>query len=110
MKSRFILAALVLMLSCTIANVNATPLNNSPLAANTTLLTPQQIDARMEEMKLRVKEIREMDRSTLTREQRKDLRLELKGMNKEARRMGHNGVYISVGALIIIILLLILIL
>jgi uncharacterized protein (UPF0335 family) len=47
----------------------------------------------------------------MTREERKALRMELKHMNKEAKSMGYtSGIYISVGALIIIILLLILIL
>jgi uncharacterized protein YbjQ (UPF0145 family) len=76
-------------------------------------MTEEQKEARIEAMKERVNEIRAMDKSTLTRAERKALRTELKDMNKEARAMGHHavtGVYISVGALIIIILLLIIIL
>lgn len=76
-------------------------------------MTEEQKEARMEAMKERVAEIKAMDKSTLTKEDRKALRTELKQMNKEARAMGRHavtGVYISVGALIIIILLLIIIL
>ncbi|MES2827214.1 MAG: hypothetical protein V4687_03635 [Bacteroidota bacterium] len=57
----------------------------------------------------RVEEIKAMDKSNLTKAERKDLRNELKEMKKQARAMG-GGVYLSVGAIIIIILLLILIL
>ena len=64
----------------------------------------------MVEMRDRVKEIKAMDKSKMTKEERKALRMELRQMNKEAHSMGYGGVYISVGALIIIILLLILIL
>jgi hypothetical protein len=73
-------------------------------------MSKEQKEARMAIMKERVKEIKAMDKSKLTKQERKELRVELRNMNKEARAMGYNGVYISVGALIIIILLLILIL
>ena len=57
----------------------------------------------------RVQEIKAMDKSHLTKTERKELRGELKALKKEANAMG-GGVYLSVGAIIIIILLLILIL
>lgn len=72
--------------------------------------TDEEIEIRMNEMRQRVKEIKEMDKSELTRSERKALRQELRDMNKEARAFGERGVYLSVGAIIIIILLLILIL
>lgn len=64
--------------------------------------------ARIQAIKARVAEIKGMDKSTLSRSERKALRKELRDMNKEARAA--KGVYLSVGAIIIIILLLILIL
>ncbi|TCC93245.1 hypothetical protein EZ428_00280 [Pedobacter frigiditerrae] len=57
----------------------------------------------------RVEEIRNMDKSNLTREEKKALRKELREMKDKARALS-GGVYLSVGAIIIIILLLILIL
>ena len=57
----------------------------------------------------RVEEIKAMDKSSLSKTERKALRSELKELKQEARAMG-GGVYLSVGAIIIIILLLILIL
>lgn len=75
-------------------------------------MTNEQKLACIEAMKARVNEIKAMDKSSLTREERKALRTELKQMNKQARTMRREvtGVYISIGALIIIILLLIIIL
>ncbi|WP_379088570.1 hypothetical protein [Pedobacter sp. UC225_65] len=57
----------------------------------------------------RVEEIRNMDKSNLSREEKRALRKELKEMKEQARVL-QKGVYLSVGAIIIIILLLILIL
>ena len=56
-----------------------------------------------------VDEIRAMDKSTLTRVERKELRKELRTINTELKSTG-NSIYLSIGAIIIIILLLILIL
>ncbi|MDQ3552123.1 MAG: hypothetical protein M3413_11390, partial [Bacteroidota bacterium] len=60
--------------------------------------------------KRRVVEIKGIDRSKLTKQERKDLRAELKEMNNEAKAIQGRGVYLSVGAIIIVILLLILLL
>lgn len=73
-------------------------------------LTEEEIAVRMNQMTQRVEEIKSMDRSSLTKQERKELRKELREMNKTAKAMGQGGVYLSVGAIIIIILLLILIL
>lgn len=64
----------------------------------------------LEKITNRVEEIRAMDKSDLSRSERKELRKELKEMKQQARAVGGGGVYLSVGAIIIIILLLILIL
>lgn len=65
--------------------------------------------AQLEKITNRVEEIKAMDKSHMSKAERKELRNELKEMKKEARAMG-GGIYLSVGAIIIIILLLILIL
>lgn len=75
--------------------------------AKTEMTAEQQIQ--LKRITDRVEEIKAMDKSNLTKAERKDLRSELKEMKKQARAMG-GGVYLSVGAIIIIILLLILIL
>lgn len=63
---------------------------------------------RLVEIEARVEEIKAMDYSTMSREEKKDIRMELKDMKEEAKRAG-GGVYISVGAIIIILLILILV-
>ena len=65
--------------------------------------------ARLSQITRRVEEIRNMDFSTLSRTDRRELKKELQELKKEARVM-KGGVYLSVGAIIIIILVLILIL
>ncbi len=73
-----------------------------------TELTAEQ-RAELNRIVSRVDEIKAMDKSKLSKEERKELRKELKEMKKKAKALG-GGVYLSVGAIIIIILLLILIL
>jgi len=65
--------------------------------------------ALVEKITNRVEEIKAMDKSNMSRAEKKELRNELREMKKQARAAG-GGVYLSVGAIIIIILLLILIL
>ncbi|MBD8488925.1 hypothetical protein IFO69_09230 [Echinicola sp. CAU 1574] len=65
-------------------------------------------EARLEEMKSRVEEIKSMDFSEMSKDERKEVRDELRGMKKEAKAMGQ-GIYLSVGAIIIILLILILV-
>lgn len=64
---------------------------------------------RLEEIDARVLEIKEMDFKEMSREERKEIRMELKELNREATERG-NGVYISTGALIVILILLIILL
>ncbi|KIO75339.1 seryl-tRNA synthetase [Pedobacter lusitanus] len=71
-------------------------------------LTAEQ-KVQLEKITNRVEEIRAMDKSNMSRAEKKELRKELREMKKQARGMG-GGIYLSVGAIIIIILLLILIL
>ena len=73
-------------------------------------LTTEQVELRVSQLRSRVEEIRSIDRSNLSKEQRKELRNELRDMNKEAKAISGGGVYLSVGAIIIIILVLILLL
>lgn len=58
---------------------------------------------------VRLQEIQNMDKENLSPTEKKELKKELKALKKEVRA-GKNGIYLSVGAAIIILLLLILIL
>ena len=87
----------------------ATYPTTNELKAKVMTMTEEQKKARLETIKMRLLEIKDMDKSTLTKAQRKDLKAELRNMSKEAK-VTSGGVYLSVGAIIIIILILILIL
>jgi Skp family chaperone for outer membrane proteins len=57
----------------------------------------------------RLNEIKDMDKSNLSNSEKRELRKEVKSLKKEIRS-NSRGIYLSVGAVIIIVLLLILIL
>lgn len=100
-KMPFMTLIMVLMMSIlptlSFANETATP--------NPTSEVPAHVQVMLD----RLEEIKEMDKSNLSRAEKKELRKEVRTIKKELRSTG-NGVYLSVGAIIIIILLLILLL
>lgn len=112
MKKKFYLLATTVLLCFMAFNSNAATLtdNNAVTKEAAANMTAEQKQARLEEINIRVHEIKAMDKSQLTKEDRRELRDELKSMKKESRAMGSGGIYLSVGAIIIIILVLILIL
>ncbi|UQD56672.1 hypothetical protein [Flavobacterium sp. K5-23] len=76
----------------------------------TTLVTDnKEVPAEVKVMLARLDEIKAMDKSSMSRIEKKELRKEVRTLNASLRSTG-NGVYLSVGAVIIIILLLILLL
>jgi hypothetical protein len=66
-------------------------------------------NSRAQQLEQRLEEIKNIDKSKITRLEKKSLRKEVKAIKKEGKG-GSSGVYLSVGAIIIIILLLILLL
>ena len=117
MKIKSLLAALTILFTLSSINVSATshisldPGDNAKtIKERISKMTPEQKDARAAEIKVRVQEIKSMDKSQLTSEQRKALRKELRAMKKEAKQMGPTYVYISGAGVILIIILLIIIL
>jgi hypothetical protein len=79
--------------------------NKPSTAVDSRLIT----DGEVESMKLRLDEIKSMDMSTLAKQDKKELRKEVRTIKQKLMSTG-NGVYISVGAIIIILLLIIIIL
>ncbi|MBS9523482.1 hypothetical protein KIH41_12525 [Litoribacter ruber] len=59
---------------------------------------------RMTEIENRVDEIKAMDFSDMSKAEKKEVKKELKELNKEAKQLA-GGVYISVGAIILILIL-----
>lgn len=97
--------ALVLVFTLAISTTNVSAADTKQPKTEMTAEQKVQFDKIVN----RVEEIRKMDKSNLTRAEKKALRKELREMKDQARAMS-GGVYLSVGAIIIIILLLILIL
>ncbi len=77
----------------------------------TTTVSPnnKEMPAEVKVMFNRLEEIKAMDKSSLNSSEKKALRKEVRAIKADLQSSG-NGVYFSVGAIIIIILLLILIL
>ncbi len=90
----------------------AAPNSNDPIRTKKEVaaMTPAEREARVASLIKRVEEIKAMDRSKLSSAERKELRKELRSLNKEAKVFGRGGIYLSVGAILVIILILILIL
>jgi Flp pilus assembly protein TadB len=97
----------LMLVSALMLNFSAVNANETNPRVSKELTTEQR--AELTRIMSRVDEIKAMDKSKLSKSERKDLRKELKEMKKKANAIG-GGVYLSVGAIIIIILLLILIL
>ena len=103
MKKSFLL--LLLALASVTTPAFADPTDPPAMTVNNT----DAVAARAEMLTARLEEIKAMDKSNLTRTERKALRKEVKGIKTELATT-KNGVYLSVGAIIIIVLLLILLL
>jgi hypothetical protein len=71
--------------------------------------TPKEVPAEVKIMMNRLEEIKALDKSSMTRVEKKELRKEVREI-KTTLAASNNGVYLSVGAIIIIILLLIILL
>ncbi|NER10164.1 hypothetical protein SAMN06265375_101298 [Muriicola jejuensis] len=65
---------------------------------------PTEIPAEVRVMLDRLEEIKAMDKSNLERAEKKALRMEVRAIKTQLRTTG-NGIYISAGALIVILLL-----
>jgi hypothetical protein len=83
----------------------------APAAANVVSDSSARVEteARVIQLKQRLAEVKAINRSTLNSEEKKALRNEKKELKKELKAVS-GGVYISVGALILIIILLIILL
>jgi hypothetical protein len=104
MKNLFITSLLLLTMIST-PSLSKEQLGNAP-----SIMTPAPMDkVEVEQLMLRLQEIKTMDKSHLTRSEKKILRKEVRASQQRASSTG-GGVYVSVGALIIIILLLIILL
>lgn len=103
MKNLFKTVLLVIFI--TVAQVSqAKDLNNSRLTNGSATMDA----AEAQKLVNRLEEIKSMDKSSMTRTEKKALRKEVKAIQKSMDSSG--GVYLSVGAVILIIVLLIILL
>ena len=93
------IAIIALLMTVSVPSISAPVFPNEP--ANS--------EVAAQAMLKRLHEIKDMDKSNLSRAEKKELRNEVKNIRKELKANSH-GIYLSVGAIIIIILLLILLL
>lgn len=98
---------LILVLFASSQFLFAAPIPTNDTKKSNTELTEAQKE-RAIEMQTRLDEIKGMDFKSMSKDERKDVRNELRDMKEEAKRAG-NGIYISVGAIIIILLIVILV-
>lgn len=96
----------ILALFLSVQMLNAAPTETKGRNNDKTELTEAQ-QQRVIEMENRLEEIKGMDFQSMSKDEKNDVREEMKEMKDEARVTG-NGVYLSIGAIIIIILILIL--
>ena len=101
MKKLMYIAFSFIMLLSTTGMASATEKNDKALTAE------QQV--KLEQLTTRVEQIRNMDKSSLSRAEKKALRTELKQMKKEANAISNGGIYLSVTALLVIIIVLLII-
>lgn len=106
MKKNVLLVMLMIMsLTITPNKIFAKEILPTSISEN----NPKEIPAEVKVLIDRLYEIKAMNKSDLSRAEKKVLRKEVRAINKTLSST-NNGVYLSVGAIIIIILLLILIL
>jgi hypothetical protein len=102
----------VTFIVCSLAMLSAPNVHASVPSANTSNLitNEEEPSERAKALIIRLFEIKNMDKSTLTNSDKQALRKELRGMKKEMKASTglDSKVYISIGAIIIIILLIIL--
>jgi hypothetical protein len=98
---KLILSTITVMLLSTLSSTQV-------MAASTPKTSAPVESAEVTALLNRLNEIRDMDKSTLSRVEKKELRKEVQSTKEALRDHGYGGFYISGGAVIIIILLIIL--
>jgi len=100
------LYAMVLLVSFTSI---ATPIFATEKNLTVVPIETKEVPAEVKVLLTRLEEIKSIDKSTLNRSEKKVLRKEVRAIKAELKARNH-GIYISLGAFIIIILLLVILL
>lgn len=83
------------------------PVEANPFKAQEPKELTAEETLRMEQIENRVAEIQGLDFSEMDKAEKKALKSELKGLEKEGKSLRGGGIYISTGAIIVILLLII---
>ncbi len=102
-KTIFIVLMMIFTLGATTTFASKTDVKATAPVATENNLSAEEIS----KMKNRVEEIREMDKSEMSAPEKRELRIESKGIKKDVRKSG-DVIYIGGSTLLIIILLIIL--
>jgi hypothetical protein len=105
MKKLTLYAMILLVSMSSISNTLSATEKDSIVATATTKEVPEDVS----KLLTRLDEIKAMDKTALNRSEKKELRKEVRAIKSELKEKRH-GVYLSVGAFIIIILLLVILL
>ena len=97
-KTLFVIATSLLLMMFPLVSTNATA-----TSATSGVLSERSELAKSNALMERLEVINKMDKSNMSASEKRDLRLEVKSMRESS---GRGGIYISVGALILIILVL----
>lgn len=89
-----------------LTTISLTQLRAANKPVNSTSSSIETADVKV--LLARLNEIKAMDVSTMTRFEKRALREEVRSTKEALRNNGHSGIYISTGAVIIILLLIIL--
>jgi len=103
---------IVFCIMATLLSLTFIPLQSNAMVPEKTpgLVDPKPAEmAKVRVLELRLDEINAMDKSKLTSAEKKTLRKEVKSIKNSLRELG-GGVYVSVGAIILIVILLIILL
>jgi hypothetical protein len=112
MKKTLYLAVVIMLLS--LAAFSSRAEGTTPPAPKLTkeavaAMTPEEKQTRLQEIKLRVEEIKAMDKSTMTKAERKEFRAELKELKEDSKLIDPRVYFFAAGIIIIAILVLIIV-
>jgi hypothetical protein len=113
-KSILGLSIALLLFAVVPGQIQANSEKSKASVTSTTMISSKA--ARSEAAEVRLNEIKAMDMSTLSSSEKKELRKEVRAIKSESKANskyvegGHGGIYLSAGAVIMLILLLILLL
>jgi hypothetical protein len=108
MKKTICLFVITLTFCLASVAARAATTDNPPTKEAIAAMSPEERQARVEEIKSRIAEIKSEDRSQMTKAERKAYRAELKALKQETKM--YDVLYIGVGALVVLIILLLIIL